>query len=179
MKINPATAAWIAPLAALLLATCVSQSAYQQQGQQLEEARAQAAEQQAQIAKMQQEQKWVVAGDVLFPEGGYQLGPNAQAALGQYVPRLQNLQNAKIVVYGFTDNQPVGSALRRAGVANNIDLSSRRADNVVAYFRSQGVNLEILSAKGFGDTHPVASNDTPQGRAQNRRIEIVLEGPGA
>ena len=179
MKINPATAVWIAPLAALLLATCVSQSAYQQQGQQLEETRAQAAEQQAQIAKMQQEQKWVVAGDVLFPEGGYQLGPNAQAALGQYVPRLQNLKNAKIVVYGFTDNQPVGSALRRAGVANNIDLSSRRADNVVAYFRSQGVNLEILSAKGFGDTHPVASNDTPQGRAQNRRIEIVLEGPGA
>jgi chemotaxis protein MotB len=179
MKINPATAAWIAPLAALLLATCVSQSAYQQQGQQLEEARAQAAEQQAQIAKMQREQKWVVAGDVLFPEGGYQLGPDAQAALGQYVPRLQNLQNAKIVVYGFTDNQPVGPALQRAGVANNIDLSSRRADNVVAYFRSQGVNLEILSAKGFGDTHPVASNDTPQGRAQNRRIEIVLEGPGA
>ena len=179
MKINPATAAWIAPLTALLLATCVSQSAYEQQGQQLEEAREQAAAQQARIAKMQQEQKWVVAGDVLFPEGGYQLGPDAQAALGQYVPRLQNLQNAKIVVYGFTDNLPVGPALRRAGVANNIDLSSRRADNVVAYFRSQGVSLEILSAKGFGDTHPVASNDTPQGRAQNRRIEIVLEGPGA
>jgi len=94
-------------------------------------------------------------------------------------PAAANLQNTKIVVYGYTDNQPVGPALRRAGVANNIDLSSRRADNVVAYFRSQGVNLEILSAKGFGDTHPVASNDTPQGRAQNRRIEIVLEGPGA
>ena len=55
----------------------------------------------------------------------------------------------------------------------------RRAANVVAYFRSQGVDPNILSAKGFGDTHPVASNDTPQGRAQNRRIEIVLEGPGA
>jgi chemotaxis protein MotB len=174
MKIAP-----IALLAALQLAACVSQGAYQQQGQQLEEARAQAAEQQAQIAKMQQEQKWVVAGDLLFPQGGYQLGPDAQAALGQYVPRLQNLQNAKIVVYGFTDNQPVGPALQRAGVANNIDLSSRRAGKVVAYFGSQGVNPEILSAKGFGDTHPVASNDTPQGRAQNRRIEIVLEGPGA
>jgi chemotaxis protein MotB len=179
MKISLATAAWTAPLIALLSAACVSQSAYQQQGQQLEEARAQAAEQQAQIAKMQREQKWVVAGDVLFPEGGYQLGPNAQAALGQYVPRLQNLQNAKVVVYGYTDNQPVGPTLRRAGINNNIDLSSRRADNVVAYFRSQGVNPGILSAKGFGDTHPVASNDTPQGRAQNRRIEIVLEGPGA
>jgi chemotaxis protein MotB len=165
--------------AAFLLSACVSQSAYQQQAQQLEEARAEAAAQQAQIAKMQREQKWVVAGDMLFPEGGYRLGPNAQSALGQYVPRLQNLRDAKIVVYGYTDNQPVGPALRRGGVANNIDLSSRRAANVVAYFHAQGVDPNILSAKGFGGTHPVASNDTPQGRAQNRRIEIVLEGPGA
>ena len=165
--------------AAFLLSACVSQSAYQQQAQQLEEAREQAAAQQAQIAKMQQEQKWVLAGDLLFPEGGYQLGPNAQSALGQYVPRLHNLRDAKVVVYGYTDNQPVGPALERAGIANNVDLSSRRAANVVAYFRSQGVDPNILSAKGFGDTHPVASNDTPQGRVQNRRIEIVLEGPGA
>ena len=50
---------------------------------------------------------------------------------------------------------------------------------MVAYFTAQGVNPNIISAKGFGDTHPVASNDTPQGRAQNRRIEIVMEGPGA
>ena len=95
------------------------------------------------------------------------------------MPRLQSLQNAKVVVYGYTDNLWVGPALQQAGIKNNIDLSSRRADNVVAYFRGQGVNPNILSAKGFGDTHPVASNDTPQGRAQNRRIEIVLEGPGA
>jgi chemotaxis protein MotB len=179
VKIGLATTVRAAPLIAVLSTACVSQSAYQQQGQQLEEARAEAAAQQAQIAKMQQEQKWVVAGDALFPEGGYQLGPNAQAALGQYVPQLQNLQNAKVVIYGYTDNQPVGPALQRAGITNNIDLSSRRADNIVAYFRSQGVNPGILSAKGCGDTHPVASNDTPQGRAQNRRIEIVLEGPGA
>ena len=179
MKISLATTARAAPLIAVLSAACVSQSAYEQQGQQLEEAREQAAAQQAQIAKMQQEQKWVVAGDLLFPEGGYQLGPNAQSALGQYVPRLQNLRDAKVVVYGYTDNQPVGPALERAGIANNIDLSSRRAANIVAYFRAQGVDPNILSAKGFGDTHPVASNNTPQGRAQNRRIEIVLEGPGA
>jgi chemotaxis protein MotB len=49
----------------------------------------------------------------------------------------------------------------------------------VSYFRSQGVNANILSAKGFGDTHPVAPNDTAQGRTQNRRIEIVTTGPGA
>jgi len=46
------------------------------------------------------------------------------------------------------------------------------------YFRAQGVNSNIILAKGFGDTHPVASNETPQDRAQNRRIEIVSEGSG-
>src|SRR5271166_1742873 len=128
---------------------------------------------------MQQEDKFVVAGDVLFPEGGYQLSANGKAALNQYVTRLQALQNAKVVIYGYTDNLPVGPQLQRAGIANNIDLSSKRADAVVAYFRSQGVNPNILSAKGFGDTHAVVVNDTPQGRAENRRIEIALEGPGA
>jgi chemotaxis protein MotB len=179
MTINLTAAARVIPLTALLLGACVSQSAYEQQGQQLQAARAQAAAEQSQITKMQQEQKWVVAGDMLFPEGGYQLSPNGKQALNQYVPKLQGLQNAKVVVYGYTDNLPVGPALQRAGIANNIVLSSRRADNVVAYLQSQGINPNIISAKGFGDTHAVASNDTPDGRAQNRRIEIVMEGPGA
>jgi chemotaxis protein MotB len=172
MIINLATAARVIPLTALMLAACVSEKTYEQQTQQLQQT-------QAQLAKMQQEQKWVVAGDMLFPEGGYQLTANGKQALNQYVARLQNLQNAKVVVYGYTDNLPVGPALQRTGIANNIDLSSRRADNVVAYFQAQGVNPNIISAKGFGDTHPVASNDSPDGRAKNRRIEIVLEGPGA
>lgn len=101
------------------------------------------------------------------------------ATLSQYVPRLQALQNAKVVVYGYTDDRPVGRALRRAGIMNNLDLSSRRADNVVAYLASQGIDPSIMSAKGFGDTHPVASNASVEGRAQNRRVVIVLEGPGA
>ncbi|MGC2204298.1 MAG: OmpA family protein [Stellaceae bacterium] len=179
MKLDLAAAARVVPITALMLAACVSQSAYEKQGAELQQARAQAAAQQAEIGKMQQEQKWVVAGDMLFPEGGYQLSPSGKQALNQYVPRLQGLQNAKVVVYGYTDNKPVGPALQQAGITNNIDLSSRRAGNVVAYLTSQGVNPNIISAKGFGDTHPVAPNDTPQGRAQNRRIEIVMEGPGA
>jgi chemotaxis protein MotB len=179
MKIDLTAAARIVPLTALMLGACVSQSAYEKQGAELQAARAQAAAEQAQITKMQQEQKWVVAGDMLFPEGGYQLSASGKQALSQYVPRLQSLQNAKVVVYGYTDNKPVGPALQRAGITNNIDLSSRRADNVVAYLQSQGVNPNTISAKGFGDTHPVASNDTADGRAKNRRIEIVLEGPGA
>jgi chemotaxis protein MotB len=179
MNINLTATARIIPLTALMLGACVSQSAYEKQGAELQQARAQAAAEQSQITKMQEEQKWVVAGDMLFPEGGYQLSANGKQALSQYVPKLQTLQNAKVVIYGYTDNLPVGPALQRAGIRDNIDLSSRRADDVVAYFRTQGVNPNIISAKGFGDTHAVASNDTSQGRAQNRRIEIVLEGPGA
>ncbi|MBV9198743.1 MAG: OmpA family protein [Alphaproteobacteria bacterium] len=179
MEIDLAAAARVVPLTALMLGACVSQSAYEKQGAELQQARAQAATEQSQINKMQQEQKWVVAGDMLFPEGGYQLSANGKQALNQYVPQLQELQNAKVVVYGYTDNLAVGAPLKRAGIANNIDLSSRRADNVAAYLEAQGVNPNVISAKGFGDTHPVASNDTPDGRAKNRRIEIVLEGPGA
>ena len=179
MKIDLATAARAIPFTALMLAACVSQNAYEKQSAELQQARAQAATEQSQITKMQQEQKWVVAGDMLFPEGGYQLSPNGKQALTQYVAKLQSLQNAKVVVYGYTDNLPVGAPLKRAGVANNIDLSSRRADNVVAYLTSQGVDSNVISAKGFRDRHPVASNDTPDGRSKNRPIEIVLEGPGA
>ena len=179
MKLDLTAAARVVPLTAQMLGACVSQSAYEKQGAELQQARAQAATEQSQLNKMQQEQKCVVAGDMLFPEGGYQLSANGKQALNQYVPKLQGLHDAKVVVYGYTDNLPVGPGLQRAGIANNIDLSSKRADAVVAYFRAQGVNPNIVSAKGFGDTHAVAPNDTPQGRAQNRRIEIVMEGPGA
>ncbi|MBV9814866.1 MAG: OmpA family protein [Alphaproteobacteria bacterium] len=179
MRVDLIAAARVVPFTALILGACVAQSTYDKQTAELQQARAQAASEQSQLTKMQQEQKWVVAGDVLFPEGGYQLSANGKQALNQYVPQLQSLHDAKVVVYGYTDNLPVGAPLKRAGIANNIDLSSRRADNVVAYLESQGVNPNVISAKGFGDTHPVASNDTPDGRAKNRRIEIVLEGPGA
>ena len=91
--------------------------------------------------------------------------------------RLKN--STTCVDVNFTDTVPVGPELQHAGVGDNIDLSSRRAANVVEYFSSHGVDPNILSAKGFGATRPIAPNDTPQGRAQNRRIEIVLEGLGA
>ena len=172
-------AAAVVSLAALVLAACVSQSAYNEQASQLEQAQAQVAAQQAKIARMQAGNKWVMAGDLLFPQGGYQLSTAGQAALSQHAAQLTSAQNVKIVVYGFTDNTPVGPALQRVGIADNLDLSSRRAATVVAFLTSKGVNPNILSAKGFGATHPVAPNDTAQGRAQNRRIEIVLEGTGA
>ncbi len=87
------------------------------------------------------------------------------------------MPDAKVVVYGYTDNKPVGKALQKRGIVDNLDLSTKRANDVVRYLISKGISADILSAKGRGDTHPVASNDTPQGRAQNRRIEVVVNQP--
>ena len=72
-----------------------------------------------------------------------------------------------------------GPALQKRGIVDNLDLSTKRANAVVRYLISQGVDPNIISAKGRGDTHPQASNDTPEGRAQNRRIEVVTEQPAA
>src|SRR6266478_8321443 len=175
-----AAAAAVIPLAALLLSACVSQSSYdalQGQNQQLQ---AQNQQLQAQVTGLQREASFVEAGDLLFSEGGYQLSPGGRSELSNnIVPKLTGLQNAKIVVYGYTDNLPVGAPLRRAGINDNLTLSSRRAGDVVTFLISQGVSPNIISAKGVGDTRPVAPNDTPQGRAQNRRIEITVQGPGA
>ena len=135
---------------------------------------------QAQVASLQGETRFVEAGDLLFPSGGYELSPAGKTELStNIVPKLTGLQNAKVVVYGYTDSTPVGPQLKQQGINDNLTLSSRRAGAVVTYLVSQGVNANIISAKGFGDTHPVDSNDTPEGRAKNRRIVITVQGPGA
>jgi chemotaxis protein MotB len=168
-----ASGAAVLSFGALILSACVSQSDY-------DTAVAQNQRLKAQLAGLQAEQKYVEAGDLLFPSGGYQLGPAGQAELANNIaPKLRGLQNAKVVVYGYTDNAPVGPDLQRQGIPNNLVLSTRRAATVVSFLVSQGVNPNIISAKGVGDTRPIAPNDTPQGRAQNRRIEITVQGPGA
>src|SRR5262249_1202728 len=117
------------------------------------------------------------SADVLYPSGGWQLRPGAPV-LSKIAPILARLQHTKMVVNGYTDNAPVGPALQRQGIANNIDLSPNRAAAVVPYRTSAGGNPSLISAQGFGATHPVASNDTPEGQAKNRRVEIVLTGDG-
>ena len=91
--------------------------------------------------------------------------------LGKIVPILFKLQNTKIVVGGYTDNAAVGSQLQSMGVSNNLDLSCKR-------LVSKGVNPNLLSAQCFGETRPAAPNDTPEGKAKNRRVNITLTGDG-
>jgi chemotaxis protein MotB len=120
-----------------------------------------------------------MASDLAFASGSYTLTHAGRAKLNALLPQLQSGlgPNDKLVVYGYTDDRPISAALKRKGIVDNLDLSSRRADAVVRYLTSKGVNPNIISAKGRGDTHPVAPNDTPKNRAQNRRIEVVVEQP--
>jgi chemotaxis protein MotB len=173
MTKNRTVAAAAVPLAALLLSACVSQQTYDAMVADNNQLK-------AQIAAMQAQSSFVEAGDLLFPEGGYRLGPAGKAELANnIVPKLRSAPaNSKFVVYGYTDNLPVGPGLQQQGIPDNLVLSTRRAADVVTFLVSQGVPAASISAKGFGDTRPVATNDTPQGRAQNRRIEITVQGPG-
>lgn len=171
-----------AVLLVLALPGCVSlqrydalERDYQQLKQQMS---AELAADQVEITKLQGELKVTIRSDLLFPSGGWQINPQAQRTLSKLAPTLISLQNTRVVVDGYTDNLPVGPELTRMGITSNLRLSSMRADTVVQYLKTQGVNPNLLSAQGFGDTHPVAPNDTPQGRAKNRRVEVTLVGPG-
>ena len=115
--------------------------------------------------------------DAMFPSGGWELKPGVPV-LTKVLPTLSKLQHTEIVVGGYTDNTPIGQQLQSAGIANNLDLSCKRAASVVSYLASQGVNPNLLSAQCFGATHPVGPNDTPEGQAKNRRVDITLTGDG-
>jgi chemotaxis protein MotB len=121
-------------LVAGLLSACVSQSAYDELQAQHQQLQAQNQQLQGQLATVQAQGSFVEAGDFLFPAGGYRLSAAGKAELAnKVVPRLVGLPYAKIVVYGYTDNTPVGSELQRAGINDNLTLSSRRAGAVVTF----------------------------------------------
>src|SRR5260370_3823080 len=139
-------AAIAVPFSVLLLSGCVSQ-------QQYDAVVAENNQLKAQLAQSQAEQKFVEAGDLLFPSGGFQLSPAGQAEIANnVVPRLRGLQNVKIAVYDYTDNTPLGPELQRQVAPDNRVLSTRRAGHAASVLVSQGINPNIVSAKGFGDT---------------------------
>jgi chemotaxis protein MotB len=168
--------------AMLVLAGCVAQRKYdalEAEYQQLNRTMStEIAANQAHITRLQNAIKVTVNSELLFPSGGWQMPVDAQQTIGKIAPILAPMQQTKIQVNGYTDNVPIGPELVRQGITSNQVLSQRRADNVMQYLISQGVKPSLLSAQGFGEADPVASNDTPEGRAQNRRVELTLAGSG-
>ena len=133
---------------------------------------------QMQITRLQNAIKVTVNSELLFPSGEWQMPVEAQQTIAKIVPILAPMQQTKIQVNGYTDNVPIGPGLMRQGITSNLELSQKRADNVMQYMISQGVKPRLVSAQGLGETDPVASNDTPEGQAQNRRVELTLAGSG-
>jgi chemotaxis protein MotB len=168
--------------AMLLLAGCVSQKKYDTldaEYQQLNQTMsAEVAANQMQITRLRDAIKVTVNNELLFPSGDWQMPVEAQQTIAKIVPILAPKQQAKIQVNGYTDNVPIGPGLMRQGITSNLELSQKRADNVRQFMISRGVNPRLVSAQGFGEKDPVASNDTPQGQAQNRRVELTLAGSG-
>jgi chemotaxis protein MotB len=156
-----------------LLAACVSTSTYDQLNQRLS---AEIAQGQVHITRLQGAIKIAVNSELLFPSGGWEMPPRAAQTIAEMAPVLAPMQTAHITVIGYTDNVPIGPELQQQGIATNQQLSLKRAQTVMQYLISQGVNPNLLTAQGLGDSNPIASNDTPQGRAQNRRVELTLTG---
>jgi chemotaxis protein MotB len=169
-------------VAVLLLAGCVSQNKYdalEARYQQLNQTMSsEIAANQMQITRLQGAIKVTVNGELLFPSGGWQMPVTAQQTIAKMAPILAPMQETTIMVNGYTDNTPIGPELMREGVTSNLILSQKRADNVMQFMISQGVKPNLVTAQGFGDANPVASNDTAAGRAQNRRVELTLAGSG-
>jgi OOP family OmpA-OmpF porin len=108
---------------------------------------------------------WTYAAVVLFGFDSADIKSDAHPMLNEAVKILKKNPAIKVEVDGHTDN--VGPA------AYNVKLSERRANSVMKYFVDNGVEAERLTVKGFGLTKPAASNDTKEGRAKNRRVELT------
>ncbi|BCJ87918.1 flagellar motor protein MotB [Effusibacillus dendaii] len=105
----------------------------------------------------------------LYDPGSAALKPQAEKVLGGIAPFLKELPN-KISIEGHTDNVPIANGQ----FPSNFDLSAARALNVLHYLESKNIKPELMSAVGYGEYQPVASNDTAAGRAANRRVNIII-----
>ena len=123
----------------------------------------------AKIATVKDDDRGMVItlqGEVLFKTGMWDLKPAAMAKLDQIAEALRGKEQP-MVVFGFTDN--VG------GRDMNMDLSQKRAQSVRDYLVNKGIPQDLITAQGKGPDSPIADNGSVEGRAQNRRVEIVVQ----
>ena len=113
----------------------------------------------------------VKLGDaILFDPGQALLKPDGQRALRQVAQALKEIPDRDFLVAGHTDNRPIKSS----PFASNWDLSTARAVTVVRFLQGEGVDPRRLAAAGYSEFDALAENDTPENRALNRRIEVVV-----
>jgi chemotaxis protein MotB len=113
-----------------------------------------------------------LSDEILFPSGSAQLLPQGRAVIRKVAAQLHGIGH-RIEVQGHTDNVPIQGDLA-ARYPTNWELASARATQVVRLLEAEKIEPQRLTAVSFGETHPIAPNDTDEGRARNRRIEIRL-----
>jgi chemotaxis protein MotB len=129
---------------------------------------------QIQITQLADKLKVSIVDKILFPSGEADLTDEGLKVLERVGNILKNTKDNIIRVEGHTDNVPISGALKYK-FPTNWELSTARATNVLRLLEDKvGVDPAKLEAVGLGEHQPVASNETAQGRAQNRRIEIAL-----
>jgi chemotaxis protein MotB len=111
---------------------------------------------------------------VLFDSGKAEVKTQGKDVLKKVGNILKGVKDKEIRIEGYTDDVPIGGALKQR-FPTNWELSTQRATNVLRFLQDEaGVDGTRLSAVGYGEFRPIADNKTPEGRAENRRIEIVL-----
>jgi chemotaxis protein MotB len=110
---------------------------------------------------------------ILFDSGRAEVKAEGLVVLGKVIEILKSVNDKAIRIEGHTDAIPISGSLAQR-YPTNWELSAARAINVARYLQKQAINPAQLSAAGFGEFKPVADNATVEGRAKNRRIEIVL-----
>lgn len=112
----------------------------------------------------------VLATDILFGSGSASLSKDGKAAIAEVAQVLATIPNRTFQVEGHTDNVPIASAQ----YPSNWELAAARAITVLKAMVEAGLLSDRISAASFGDTRPVAPNDSKESKAQNRRIEIII-----
>ncbi len=122
----------------------------------------------SEVAQISQSARGVVVNlpDILFDTNKATLKPNAQVALAKLAGIVSLFPNINLRIEGHTDST--------GGDAINVPLSRDRANSVMAFLQNQGVSAKRMSAEGYAARIPVGDNATPEGRAKNRRVEIIL-----
>jgi chemotaxis protein MotB len=110
---------------------------------------------------------------ILFDSGSAEIKKNGRAVLQRVAEILMKVHDKQIRIEGHTDNVPIGPFLA-ATFPTNWELSTARSTTVVRFLQDQGIDPAYLSAAGYSEYRPVDSNETDEGKAKNRRIEIVL-----
>lgn len=121
------------------------------------------------VDETQKQSKVVLHGDSLFLSGSIKVQPQMVNVIERVAREVRRV-NGDVVIVGHTDNTPI----HRPGLENNEVLSEKRAAEVASYFTAAGLPASKVKVQGVGSSQPLASDDTAQGRAKNRRVEFFV-----